>query len=123
MYIDELAVTVQELTGKTINFIGEPVPKNNERKSVLLFSKCFPSQGVYFFFDSDLNLIYIGASCHLKHRIREHFQNKHNNTRWIKDQFAYAGFIECYSNEVFKYENSLINEFNPNGNRSALKSL
>jgi excinuclease UvrABC nuclease subunit len=114
MYIDEVAQTVEHFTGKPLNFIGEPVPKS---KKVASYSNSFPFQGVYFFFDSELNLLYIGASKLMRYRVRDHIGG-HTNTKWIKDQFAFAGFIKCQSvNEAFEFEESLIDEIKPIGNK------
>ncbi|HDR4623458.1 TPA: GIY-YIG nuclease family protein [Bacillus cereus] len=113
MHIDEVVKTIGHVTGKELNFIGEPIPKSNK---VAPFSKAFPFQGVYFFFDSDLNLIYIGGSKLMRYRIRDHLCSN-TNTKWIRNQFAFAGFIKCQDNEVFEIESQLIKAIKPIGNK------
>jgi DNA polymerase III subunit epsilon len=98
--------------------LGNPTIPSNIDPAII---KNLPhAPGVYFFYDKDDNLLYVGKSVDIKNRVRSHFTNAHTSTKeTILTQLVSYIEYETTSGELSALlrEAALIKELAPTYNR------
>lgn len=71
------------------------------------------SGGLYFFYDEEYTLLYVGKAAHLSDRIKAHLQG-YSNTKDVKQHFEYIRYILLTDAELREtYETYYINTMQP----------
>lgn len=80
--------------------------------------------GVYFFYDKDDQLIYVGKSINIKKRVQQHFAGKDRKAQKIQ-LFTHKISYEHTGNELIAllYESDLIKQHQPLYNRSQRRTI
>lgn len=70
--------------------------------------------GLYFFFNDDDELMYIGKAVSLYHRVREHIKGKWSNTYGYSHNFTKIGILVIETEEERdSLETEMINKYKP----------
>ena len=75
--------------------------------------------GVYEFYDTDKNILYVGKAKKLKKRVQSYFQKEHNSARLkllVKKISSIEFTTVATDQEAFLLENNLIKEHQPKYN-------
>lgn len=80
--------------------------------------------GVYFFYDVDDNIVYIGKSINIKKRVLQHFSSKDRKSEKIQNA-TYRIAFECTGSELIAllHETELIKQEKPIFNRQGRKTI
>lgn len=80
--------------------------------------------GVYFFYDQNDNLVYIGKSINIRKRVKQHFASKDRKSLKIQTYVKKVAF-EIMGSELISllYESELIKQHKPLFNRAQRKTL
>lgn len=95
-----------------------------DKKATDLLEKLPQSIGVYFFYNEDDEIIYIGKSKNIKKRVQQHFANSSHKSKKIRDEINRISF-ETTGNELIALltENQNIKKHKPKYNRALKKDI
>ncbi len=111
---------IKEIQKKIAEKLKTPEYEAIEEKLKKIRSNLPESPGVYRFYDHQKNLLYVGKSINLKHRVNSYFQNSTNHSRRILEMVNKIRDIEYTvvnsDIEALMLECNLIKEYQPKYN-------
>ncbi|MGO2102528.1 MAG: exonuclease domain-containing protein [Psychroflexus halocasei] len=95
-----------------------------DKKANELLDRLPQSTGIYFFYNEDDEIIYIGKSKNIKKRIQQHFANSSHKSKKIRDEINRISY-EISGNELIALliENQNIKKYKPKYNRALKKDI